>query len=136
MRISDFENKEIPGMYKHDGIDHEDVESLLHSGFLGFCMCGTPDDNLIYIREGLRLLNEKGPESPSGLIGDEWHEWFEDYQARKLKHFGSNEANHFFCYWADKEGYTEHGGSVLSPWLTDAGQNLLDMLDEFKGREP
>ena len=136
MRISDFENAEIPGMYKHDGIDHKDVESLLQSGILGFCMCGTPDDNLVYVREGLRLLGEMGPENENGLLAPNWHEWFEGYEARKLKHFGSKEANHFFCYWADKEGLTEHGSSVLSPWLTDMGQDILDMLDEYKGRKP
>lgn len=86
---------------------------------LGFCSCGLPVENLSYILKGLLLIRDV--------------DFKEDYEVRKsraISHFGNESAEYFFYYWADKEGYTEHGGSVPG-WLTPEGERIVSLLEDF-----
>jgi hypothetical protein len=31
------------------------------------------------------------------------------------------------AYWADRRGLTDHGGSVYSAWVAEAGQRWLEL---------
>lgn len=121
MRFEDF--KKDNGFEDADGCWHDDADSLLQTGILKFCACGCPEDNLDYILGGLELIAEKVPEGDRAAFVA----WWEQHQTRVRTHFGSDGAAYFFYYWADKEGFTEHGGSVPG-WLTDKGTDLLLML--------
>lgn len=103
----------------------QDPMEAIQVELLGFCSCGRPEENLLYIYKGLSLINEEGP-----IDKDKHREWFADYSDRANKHFGSQEAAYFFYYWADKEGFTEHGGSVPG-WLTTKGEHLLKLLSDY-----
>lgn len=118
------------GSYEFDGVSYEDATDLIHSGILGLCGCGLPEENLQYILGGLELIAEKSPETvaPEDNAFDEW--WV-DYKKRTARHFGNDQAAYFFYYWAAKNGLTEHGGGVPG-WLYGKGLELLAILREWK----
>lgn len=111
--------------FEHKGLHHQDATDLLQVGFLGFCLCGRPEDNLQFVLDGMEFFAEKRPEHTG------WDAWWEDYQPRVKAHFKSDETEYFFYYWLDKEGFTEHGGGVPG-WLTSKGEEVLGLLREWK----
>jgi len=100
-------------------ISNDDIDDLQVS--LGFCCCGNPEDNLKYVRNGLHHINEMHNMDDDKMSFEEWTE-------KGLEIFGSRKAEYFFYYWADKEGLTEHGGSVPG-WLDTKGHELLENLN-------
>lgn len=118
--------KQPDGWYKLDGADFENAVDAIQTGFLGFCGCGTPEENIEYIRKGLELLGEPYPKD--GTYAEQKPEW-DARQARRDEHFGNHGSAYFFYYWADKNGLTEHGGAVPG-WLTEKGKHLLALLNE------
>lgn len=125
--------KKEDGYYDEDGRYYEDAESFYQTKVFEFCGCGRPEDNLEYIMKGLSYIDREHPEGMSYEQSCEWvKKWIED----GIPLFGNEESRYFFFYWADKEGLTEHGGSVPG-WLTDYGREVLDDLREIiKGRSP
>lgn len=121
--------KTADGRYLYEGCSYEDILDLLQVGILGFCACGNPDDNLVYVLGALELISEDRPNFGASM--DEWSKWSAAHKARELSHFGSEEAASFFYYWADKEGLTEHGGSIPG-WLDESGVELLANLREWR----
>lgn len=118
---------EEDGGYRDDqGVFYEDSEAFLQCAVLGFCGCGSPGDSLAYILRGLELIGEASPNERS-----EWRDWYVGHRARMDEHFKSTGAEYFFLYWCDKEGFTDHGGSVPG-WLTESGRSLLAMLLEWR----
>lgn len=113
--------------YEYDGCFYQNADDLLQTGMFGFCGCGRPSENLLYVLGGLELIDEP---SPNGTR-EQFNAWWTGYHERVLKHFGSDEAAYFFYYWADKEELTEHGGGVPG-WLGEKGRNILMMLREWK----
>lgn len=109
-----------------DGCFHDSHEGLLQAGILGFCCCGAPEESLLYVLRGLELIDEKSP----GLDGD-FDAWWGGHKARLDTHFKTEGAMYFFWYWADKEGFSEHGGSVPGG-LTKKGENFLSLLREWR----
>lgn len=116
-------------IYRDNDERFQDVETSIQVGLLGFCSCGRPEENLLYIHKGLNLIIEVGPYGR-----DEYEKWYADHLDRVIKHFGSLDSAYFFYYWADKEGFTEHGGSVPG-WLTDKGRDLLKLLGDYKATQ-
>lgn len=120
---------EKDGGYEYEGVYYQSSEDLLQTGFLGFCGCGSPDDNLMYVLGGLSLINETYKKDKDDRYA--FSVWYEDHQKKVNDHFKSRDGAYFFYYWADKEGYTDHGGSVPG-WLTDKGEELLEILIEWR----
>jgi hypothetical protein len=116
--------------YEVDGVSYETEEDFIQTGILGFCGCGRPEENLLYILGGLEVINDKGPIDPLA-----WDAWWELHKERVRTHFGNEDAAYFFYYWADKNRLTEHGGSVPG-WLDEKGSRLLALLRQWKaGKE-
>lgn len=109
--------------WEYDGLTYDDHESLIQCGILGFCGCGMPSENLAYVRDGLAYIAED--RKPADTV---WDAWFAARKIRAVEVFGSEAAKHFFYYWADKEGLTEHGYSHFSCWLSEKGKELLEDL--------
>ncbi len=107
--------------------ESDDKLGFIQCGVLEFCLCGRPEDNIAYVLGGLELIHSSCPE------GMNFEVWFSDHQKTELAHFGTRESAMFFYYWADKEGWAEHGGSVPG-WLTDDGLDLLSGLREWYGK--
>jgi len=92
---------------------------------LDFCCCGLPEDNLKYIHDGLELIAARFAivtaqslmETPFGKYNKQMNAW----RADVIKFFGSEQSKDFFFYWADREGFTEHGHGMPG-WLTDKGK--------------
>ena len=127
-----FEYRKFNGGYMYGLVEYMNLTDLIQNGILKFCNCGNADKNLLYILGGLELINEKGierynEETPS--------EWYDKHQESVVKHFGSLEAALFFYYWTETLELTEHGGSVYSSWLDDKGEELLELLKEWKATE-
>jgi len=126
MGLEQFEQPD--SWYKFDGCDFETAEDLIQTGFLGFCGCGSPDENLEYIRGALEVIADPYPKDENRTG---WDAWYEAHKARVIEHFGNERSAYFFYYWATKNDLTEHGGSVPG-WLTDKGKHLLKLLTENK----
>lgn len=88
-----------------EGISHRSKFDYLFINVLGFCGCGDPKAIMIYIRDFL-LLQRDG----------EWCEY-------------DNLPFLFLCYWADANGFLEHGTTVRCGWLTEKGEELLKDLN-------
>lgn len=112
--------------YIKDGTVYETLEDLIQTGFIEFCGCGRPEANLLWVLKGLELLHQKT--KMYDLANPDW----DSYHKESLEHFGCKEAQYFFWYWLDYKGYTEHGGGVPG-WLVEDGEELLDLLREYKG---
>lgn len=114
-----------------DTVTYDSLGDFIQSAVLGFCNCGMPDDSLSFILGGLRLLNEKCGDSDDRK---NWNNWYSAHRERCTEHFKTGEAEYFFYYWADKEGLTEHGGSVPG-WLDSSGEKLLELLELWDKEE-
>lgn len=113
------------GMYvDSEGCSWSDAVAYLQGGVLGFCTCGAPEDNLLYVMGGLEVLSEDADMA-------DFDAWWPAHMGRVVEHFGSEQAANFFAYWAnDVAGLMEHGGSIPG-WLTPKGHDVLRMLREW-----
>jgi hypothetical protein len=84
-----------------DGCSHRTKKEYLQTCVLNFCGCGDPDAVMIYVRDFLVKLNKQ-----------EWSD-YEDIPYM------------FLVYWADQNGFAEHGTTARCSWLTDKGEELL-----------
>lgn len=114
------------GEYKRpeDSYAYEDAVSFIASGMLGFCGCGKPEEALTFMRDVMRHIH--------CLQSDDFlsaEEAFEDWVKEGQK-IGSEGALYFAYYVLDDKQLTEHGGSVPG-WLTPAGMELLQDLEEL-----
>ena len=123
MKLNDYQKEEG---YEYESCFYPTATDLLQTGFLGFCGCGSPEENLLYIFEGLKLINDHYGNS------DDCRDSFELYQKwNSLMKIYLEQSKYFFYYWLDKEGLIEHG-SALPGWLTPKGHDFLDLLNEWK----
>lgn len=126
MKLSDYASGD---RFVRDGCHYDSAEDLV-SGMLGFCGCGAPDLALDYVGAGLDLVAQRMAlwESQDGHAETR----FKATEARELEHFGTDGARYFFWYWADGEGFLEHG-SLVPGWLTERGKQMLALIGEAQG---
>lgn len=84
-----------------DGISHASKKDYLQTTILGFCGCGDPDAVMTYVGDFLKKLDNQ-----------KWGE-YEDMPYM------------FLVYWADHNGFSEHGTTARCSWLTDKGKELM-----------
>lgn len=119
------------GGWEFDGAWYETPTDALQ-GMFGFCGCGRPEDNIRWIVAGLRLITESIPEDIAKIRGFDSElrrGWVSGHLARCKAHFGGDEQDMFFRYWADNQGFTEHGGGLFGAWLSDFGVDFLAFCD-------
>jgi len=100
LKIQDNDGKDCQYL-DEGGCSWESKSQYIQIEVLGFCGCGNPSDVMAYVGDYLQSVeNDK---------------------------FGSYEdmPYMFLAYWADHNGYTEHGTTVRCCWLTDKGKELL-----------
>jgi hypothetical protein len=114
-----FKNPSGDGYIDDNGAHHETADMVIQTGMLGFCGCGSPDENVSLLGKVLRLINSR-----QELTYDEWI-----IKVREVLPNGDIE--YFMWYWLDKEEYTEHGGSVPG-WLTPKGEQLLSDIEQWE----
>lgn len=83
----------------------------------GFCGCAN-EPAIALLRDILRLMDE-------ALSVDDIPKHIE---ARKQLAGGSAHWE-LFMHYIDKLGWSEHGGGINSPWLTDSGKAALKLLE-------
>lgn len=88
-----------------NNVYHRSKTDYLQQNILGFCGCGNPDNVMVYIRDLLVKLNN-----------NEWGSY------NDLPYM-------FFVYWANNNGFAEHGTSVRCSWLTKNGKELLSDIN-------
>jgi len=118
MNIDKF--KRDDGYYDEKDCFYENAESFLQGKVLKFCGCGSPDLSLKFIRKALRQV-----QNLKELVLEK-KQTHEEWSAENKKIFGESE--YFVWYFLDREGFTEHGGSIPG-WLTKSGIELLEDLD-------
>lgn len=116
-------------IFLDDDTYYDTLADYIQQHVLEWCACGQPDENLLYIRGGLRLIAEKY-ESPEG----DWEAWYKEHRRKVDEHFKSQQGEYFFYYWCAAHDLTEHGGSVPG-WLDSKGEELLALLDELGEEE-
>jgi len=128
MHIDKFKGKD-GYYYAKDGCSYDTDMAFMQDEVFGFCCCGSPEANLLFIKKGLTHIDSPRPKKAvyEGGTQDEWSQWYDKWISEGDKIFGGEQARYFFFYWADKEGLTEHGGSVPG-WLTDKGKRILEDL--------
>ena len=89
------------GFESEDGCHWANEKDYLQMEVLGFCGCGDPDDAMLYVKEFLEKLEK-----------EDWG----GYEDRPYM---------FLVYWANHNGFAEHGITARCSWLTDEGKELL-----------
>ena len=102
------------GGYDYDDVLYGDLLLALHSGVLKFCGCGRPEDNVKYVLDGLKIMEETS------------HLPYRDKKCIRREHFGSGGAEYFFYYTMDILELTEHGGSVPG-WVSPEGKEFIKL---------
>lgn len=120
--------KEDGCYYDENGDFYEDAKSFIQTKIFGFCECGVPDASLMFVARVLKQVDNL-----KQLVWEK-KQTYEEWVADNKKLFGSGEAEYFMWYFLDREGFTEHGGSVPG-WLTDKGIELLNDLTELLNLE-
>lgn len=99
---------------------------------LGLCGCNCPEDTKEAIRKYLHIRKDFHDKELT----------YEGVVRRYRTDLGIDEHSQvqhgvlqFMMYVLDKEGYTEHGGSVGGCWLTKKGEMFMDVLDAWYKRE-
>jgi hypothetical protein len=126
MNIEKFKKVDDGCYYDESECCYENAVDFIQSSLFGFCGCGDPDENLIYIRDSLRLFRD----FPYDAKQENWESYYKRYREAVDKQFGSEKSEYFMWYWLDSKGYTEHGG-CLPGWLTESGKELLEDLEEI-----
>lgn len=90
--------------YDTQHIYYSTLEEYVWAGLFGFCCCGDPRRELDKIKEALSCAK-----SHSSLPDE-------------LQIYG---------YLIDRWGFTEHGSSIYSAWLTPKGEALLVLLNDL-----
>lgn len=96
----------------------KECEDFFYYEKLGYCRCGNPEDVKKVIKDYLKVVSETS-----------------DKRREKLKKRFSVEAVYdnelLLClaYAVDAAGFTEHGSSVYSAWLTTEGEMFLWLLE-------
>ena len=106
--------------FKFNDCFYENEIDLIHSGFLGLCGCGNPENNLLHIKELLKYVESKN-------TFPDYESWVNDGVLK----FGSKNAIDFSLYTLDKHELIEHGGSVGGSWLSSNGKYLLEDLEKI-----
>ena len=113
MHINKYRNAD--GDYEINGVICSDVVCVFLN-MLGFCCCGQLEEALRHVQKNLRGIKHLRE-------GLSW----EDFVAELGGDIGTRQ---IIWYMLDDKGFTEHGGSVPG-WLSPAGEELLEDLDEF-----
>lgn len=99
---------------------------------LGLCGCNCPEDTKKAIRKYLHIRKDFHDKELT----------YEGVVRRYRTDLGIDEHSQvqhgvlqFMMYVLDKEGYTDHGGSVGGCWLTKKGEMFMDVLDAWYKRE-
>lgn len=104
-------NKQPDGSFVDENGTTWDCElDYLLTGVLGFCGCGSPEDVGEYVRAML-LRHVKQTDSENFSCWERTS--YEDMPTM------------FFLYWADDNGYIEHGSTIRCSWMTPKGDSLL-----------
>lgn len=85
----------------------ESLETYIMVDVLGFCACGSPWIILNGLEKYLDVVEKREYREDENFL--------------------------LYAYVADRAKLTDHGGSVYGAWLTDKGEEILNLLRENKG---
>lgn len=122
MRIDKYKKD---GHYEDsEGCYYESAVDLIQCGVLGFCGCGDPEENLVFVLKSLRVIDRI-----NALHADEIT--YEQLEKERLELFKTDAMFLFVVYVFNKMNLAEHGGSVTGCWLTKRGKEVLSDLEEM-----
>jgi hypothetical protein len=115
------------------GCCYESPEDAFHTGVLGFCGCGNPEQIVALFQAFLALLRSQWAETraddPTRLdLTPERQAMYRRHREERDALFANDTLGLVVAYEADRVGLTEHGGAIGGEWLTDAGELWLDLL--------
>ena len=88
-----------------EGISFLTLTSMICGGLFDFCGCGDNDYEMKKFRETLLAIQERR------RLGDEYQ---------------------IYLYLLDQHEFTEHGTNVFASWLTEKGEALLYLLNQWE----
>lgn len=123
MFIDEFKEDDY---YLYKDIAYETPVDLYQMGVFDFCGCGSLEENLRYIRDGLQHISDLKEKVWPDDISYTYQDWEKDEE----RIFGSEMSAQFFYYWCDSKELTEHGG-MIPGWLSPEGEEVLRDLSEI-----
>lgn len=94
-----------------DGVHYDDPQELMYHWGLGLCGCGRPHDVHQILIDCLKCFDE----------GDGIND------IAKIVTERPKAAAEFIAHFLDQRSLTEHGGSVYGSWLTDLGEQFIEI---------
>lgn len=110
----------------------EECEKFFYYEKLHWCGCGCPDAAKKVVRDFLRIIDV--------IYKDETSDWKFTYESKKklmkerfnVESVYDNELFLCLAYTMDAAGFTEHGSSIGSAWLSEEGKMFLYLLEQNK----
>lgn len=106
-----------------DGCHYVNEHQAAHSGLLGMCGCGMPEDAYNFCRDALMCFDRRGCHDRPPT-----REWIDAESALKdLIVSRPDDAAHVIAHLLDNLKLLEHGSSVGGSWLTPDGERIVDL---------
>jgi hypothetical protein len=121
--IIKYLKKKDPDFEKMWSYESDDITAIIkyyYSQQLNWCGCGCPCDALRTIAKYLRALKEEDPDKRAKIFQ-------ESFGCDRIY---KNDLLLCLAYALDAAEFTEHGSSILWPWLTVDGEYFLYVIEE------
>lgn len=105
----------------------DDITAIINYYYfnrLNWCDCGSPESAMRAIGKYLRAIKEEEIKDRAKILR-------ESFGCDRLY---ENDLLLCLAYTLDNAGFTEHGGSILYPWLTKDGEYFLYAIEEAEKR--
>lgn len=121
-----------------EGGSWESVADFIAIGVFGFCGCGMNDVALRYMRDVMRLINEKAPgsdqapftpDNPYPWERPDYKAWRADHRARTDALFHNDKGAEFLAYYLLHDKDLEEHGAGTPGWLSAKGKAVLADLE-------
>jgi len=99
-----------------NGCSYSSPQDLMYGWGLDLCTCGRPEDVHTFLIDCLKCFDDDNDKGDFGTKG-----------IATLVIENPNAAAEFIAHFLEQRDLTEHGGSVYGSWLTDLGEQFIEV---------
>jgi len=111
--VASLKKQECGSFVSESWLWFDSVEEFILTETLGFCGCGNPEEQAMYVRDMLSKHVET-----QQCWGNTSYE---------------DQPVMFFLQWAEGRDLSEHGCTIRCSWLTEKGKDVLSALIDIYG---